>query len=282
VIVDHISVSWAIDENMNAWYDGIHDISVANTIISEGLWHSLHPKGAHSKGFLVGPGTHNLSVIGNLFAHNNARNMLVDGDTSTLFVNNLIYNWGNPEWWAYASVYAGADSSRPLDASIVGNVYRSPILENARHIKTKRAPKGSRIYIKDNQAFEKSGDKWKIKKLYFKDGNIKTSDKPPIWIPSLEAKKVGNVQKWVLANAGARPIDRDQVDWRIINGVKAGTGRLIDSQNDVGGWPPLAENVRGVGGIAKLVIPSNEIQPSGYTKLEEWLHELARKVENAP
>ena len=53
---------------MSTWYDTVRDVTVSNSIISEGLWHSLHPDGPHSKGFLVGYGTHNLSVIGNLFA----------------------------------------------------------------------------------------------------------------------------------------------------------------------------------------------------------------------
>jgi hypothetical protein len=94
--------------------------------------------------------------------------------------------------------------------------------------------------------------------------------------------KSADVKRWVLRHVGARPRDRDAVDLRIINDVKKGTGRIIDSQNDVGGWPSLTENVRGSGDIPELDIPSkpNKIQPSGYTKLEEWLHKLARQVEN--
>ena len=103
----------------------------------------------------------------------------------------------------------------------------------------------------------------------------------PNWIPNLIAQKSNVVKYSVLNNAGARRADGEAVDLRIISDVINGTGRIIDSQDDVGGWPPLANNVRGSGSIPELDIPSNphEIQWSGYTKVEEWLHLLAKQVE---
>ena len=277
IVIDHISASWSIDENMSTWYEGVHDISVTNSIISEALWHSLHPSGPHSKGFLVGNGTRNLSVIGNLFAHNHDRNMRVHGDTSTLFVNNLIYNWG------YGSSGYGTSVGLVLDASIVGNVYiRGLDTEKPFPLRMHQdIVTGSRVYVEDTEAIEKSSEPWSVvtvNSLAPPESEIRV-DTPPIWIPSIKPKKANKVKKWVLDNAGARRADADPVDFRIINDVKNGTGRIIDSQNDVGGWPPLANNVRGVGGIPVLSIPSNEIQPSGYTKVEEWLHFLAKQVE---
>ncbi len=41
----------------------------------------------------------------------------------------------------------------------------------------------------------------------------------------------------VLANAGARPQDRDEIDRRIVREVRERTGRIIDSQEQVGGYP---------------------------------------------
>ena len=43
----------------------------------------------------------------------------------------------------------------------------------------------------------------------------------------------------VLNGAGASRT-RDAVDLRILDGVRARTGRIIDSQRDIGGWPDLA------------------------------------------
>jgi hypothetical protein len=279
VVIDHVSVSWAVDENVSTWYEGVHDISVVNSIISEALWLSIHPLGRHSKGFLVGNGTYRLSVIGNLFAHNDQRNMVVHGDTSTLFVNNLVYNWYGSSPYGGASVY-GTDRG-PYYASIAGNAYvrgRDTRPGNkSLPILIETGMNGSKVYLKDNKDLLTSGDSSPPVSLILPK-NILVQI-PPVWIPSLVIKKSESVKRLVLQHAGARPRDRDKVDLRIIDDVKNGTGRIIDSQNDVGGWPELVENIRGSKGVPILSIPSNAIQPSGYTKLEEWLHRLARQLE---
>ena len=41
----------------------------------------------------------------------------------------------------------------------------------------------------------------------------------------------------VLASAGAVLPIRDEVDSRIVKQVKNGTGKIIDSQSEIGGWP---------------------------------------------
>ncbi len=280
IVIDHVSLSWAIDENINTWYEGVHDVTISSSIISEALWHSLHPKGPHSKGFLVGFGTHNLSVIGNLFAHNDQRNPNVHGNTSTLFVNNLIYNWHGSHPHRAASSF-GSDYGE-FDATLVGNVY----LRGKDTVKTDRnvsilvdedTVDGSRMYVKDNWVDQRAVDSWQLVKMRA-DDDVRV-DTPPIWIPSLQIKRSAHVPRLILNSAGARPADRDAVDLRILNDVRRNSGKIIDSQKQVGGWPPLAENVRGKNGVPKLIVPSQKIQPSGYTALEEWLHALADKVE---
>jgi len=99
---------------------------------------------------------------------------------------------------------------------------------------------------------------------------------PAVVVPGLPILPSAAVEDWVLANAGARPADRDPVDGRVIKSVHERTGKIPASQEDVGGWPELAENRR------ELRIPDN---PSGdddgdrYTNLEEWLHGFAAEVE---
>ncbi|WBY09359.1 hypothetical protein PIB19_08635 [Sphingomonas sp. 7/4-4] len=41
----------------------------------------------------------------------------------------------------------------------------------------------------------------------------------------------------MLAEAGARPWDRDAVDKRIVAEVRSGKGRVIDDEREVGGYP---------------------------------------------
>ena len=47
IILDHVSASWAVDENVNSWYDP-HDFTIQWSIISEGLYNSTHEQGPHS------------------------------------------------------------------------------------------------------------------------------------------------------------------------------------------------------------------------------------------
>jgi len=72
--------------------------------------------------------------------------------------------------------------------------------------------------------------------------------------------------------AGTRPADRDPVDERVVKSVRERTGTIPASQDDVGGWPKLAENRR------KLIVPENPTG-DGYTNLEEWLHGYVAEVE---
>ena len=69
-----------------------------------------------------------------------------------------------------------------------------------------------------------------------------------------------------MVNAGARPADRDPVDQRIINSVIERGGSIIDSQDDVGGYPDYEPAYR------KLDIPENN-------NIDEWLDKMAEGVE---
>jgi hypothetical protein len=51
---------------------------------------------------------------------------------------------------------------------------------------------------------------------------------------------VDTVYEKLLAGAGATRPARDAVDARIVQQVRSGTGKIIDSQKEVGGWPALA------------------------------------------
>jgi len=66
---------------------------------------------------------------------------------------------------------------------------------------------------------------------------IKLLEKAPFWPEGLKLKPSRQVAGHVLANAGAQPWDRDAVDKRIVREVKAGTGKVIDDEAEVGGYP---------------------------------------------
>ncbi|MGD8698398.1 MAG: hypothetical protein PVJ43_03855, partial [Gemmatimonadales bacterium] len=242
---------------------------ISHCIISEGLNVSLHPEGAHSAGLLIGDDSRRIAVIGNLMAHNNDRNPLLKGNTATIVLNNLIYNPG------YRSMrISDPEGSGPTIASIVGNVLRTgPSTDNDYLISFSANLKpGTQVYLFDNIARTQVHTSRGL-------GLDPIVDKAPIWIPTLNVKQSGEVTDWVLAHAGARPADRDAVDQRIIRDVRESRGRIIDSQNDVGGWPAPQSTRR------PLVLPDDPTGDSdgdGYTNLEEWLHELAAALEAGP
>jgi hypothetical protein len=96
--------------------------------------------------------------------------------------------------------------------------------------------------------------------------------------------------KDVLAIVGAsRPV-RDAVDARLVNDVVAHGGKLIDSQQEVGGWPELKsgplpidtdnDGIPDEWEIAHGLDPKNGadarvLAKSGYTNLEEYLNSRA-------
>jgi hypothetical protein len=240
VVADHVSVSWGTDETVQLYYDQ-HD------------------------------GASNISIIKNLMAHGNNRNPRVR--SSVEIINNVMYNYG----------YEGTTIAEDIiDVTVRGNVYitgpdtnSSPSTEpiNFRNIHAQ-----AQIYLNDNSENGViPGDQWDLTKI--SAGGAPThASSPPIKSSGLTVLANASVKAAVLTNAGARPADRDSVDNRIVNDVTNGTGRIINSQNEVGGWPNLAKNHR------TLNLPGNmhdDDDGDGYTNLEEWLHAFAAEVEGS-
>jgi len=265
VVIDHVSLSWATDEVASTWYP-LRDVTIRHSIISEGLNRSAHPAGAHSSGLLIGDHSERVAVIGNLFAHNNDRNPLAKGNTSSLIVNNLIYDPG------YRAIdLSDPEDAGPLRASIVGNVMvRGPSSSERGLVWISRSMKdGSRVFIADNAAP-------RVLDGARRSGADPVVREPPVWTSPLTVRPSGAVERWVLERAGARPADRDAVDRRLVQEVRSRGGRVIDSQTEAGGWPALAPTTRA---LALPANPGGDDDGDGYTNLEEWLHRLAAEVE---
>jgi pectate lyase len=276
VVVDHCSLSWAIDENVSIWHPGAHDITISNCIISEGLYNSLHPDGPHSKGLIAGPGTYNITITGNLLAHNDERNPRLEG-TNVEVYNNLVYDTG----YRNVDIGSGSDSQ---NISIVGNHFlKGPSCKsNSKLIYLRKDIKpGSKIYVNDNVY-----NSYTSVDLYNSSSYIvKTA---PTWSSNIVPMDSGTVFDSVLANAGANPKKPGSVDSRIINNVKTGKGRIIDSPSDVGGWPNMSRGTApqdsDEDGIPdtwenKLGIdPKNsndakgDVDKDGYSNIEEYIN----------
>ena len=280
IVLDHLTCTWAGDMNMQT--QGSH-VTIRNCLSAEALHHPKHPKGGHSRGLLVfayGPNQGEYTtVIGNLFAFNMARNPTVSKGYRVLVANNFVSDV-NVGIKLFDS--SGMNSVTAAQANVIQRA-NAPFLARVTNRKT---PEKTKTYISpdnmvDGRTFESVEDIWQqVVTNPFKAGTQPKSARvtsSPVIVPGLKLKPVEEVKEWVLATAGARPADRDPADRRIIENVKTGRGRLpIASQEEVGGWPELAENRR------RLTVPENpdaDDDGDGYTNLEEWLHGFADKVE---
>ena len=59
----------------------------------------------------------------------------------------------------------------------------------------------------------------------------------PFWLEGFAARPAAETADWVLVNAGARPWSRDAVDRRLVEEARTGGGRIVDSEQEVGGYP---------------------------------------------
>jgi pectate lyase len=271
VVIDHISASWAIDENGSTW--DVSDVTISNSIFSEGLNNSLHHKGPHSKGFLIGDKSKRITFSRNLLANNVERHPLIKAGSSVLLLNNLIYN---PAVTDYVAIGIDDEGHGPAYLSAVGNVFISGRDTPTRTGKScyafvvgGKTAAGTQFYLKDN--YHPNGPTWRGPAV------MKVDYHPPdTWLPSVKIINSGAVESLVLANAGARPADRDTVDKRVVNMVKTRTGSIINTPGQVGGWPQLQKNYR------VFPVPANPNEDSdgdGYTNIEKTLHQKAAEVE---
>jgi pectate lyase len=254
VIIDHCSVSFGLDENVSTWQNTNTDGQISNVtfqwnIISEGL------EECSSMGMLIGDRCKNISIHSNLFAHNSLRNPLIQSDTRTEFINNVIYNWKDGS----TSVMNSNRVDVPSFADIIGNYY---ILgpDYKHHEKPDPAwmsfweidvgtvgrplHPGSRVFIKGNRGPNRPDDsfnEWSLVKgdrTHFKAGDrVAATTTYPVIIETAE-----NAFQNVLNFAGATVPRRDATDVRVIESVNNLSGSILREFNDIGGYPVYLSN----------------------------------------
>jgi len=251
IVIDHCTMSWAIDENASLY--NIDSSTVQWCIISEALNSSFHSKGEHGYGGIWGG--HYVTFHHNLFAHNVSRNPRFNGnrlgekDEIVEFVNNVIYNWG------FNSVYGGEGGKY----NIINNYYKAGPATNKKverriiEISKSEDNNYGKFYIDGNYVYgysEISSNNWNggvdIDDVTYID---KVRAKVPFKISDISIESAIEAYENVLKYAGCSLI-RDEIDKRLIEEVRFGTAKygktyrgggkgIIDSQEDVGGWPNL-------------------------------------------
>ncbi len=263
VWIDHCSATWSIDENLSATtYKSptgrpAARIHFRNCLIAEGLNDSSHKKGPHSKGSLIYGGTQHVAIVGCLYSSHVERNPLFQPGTSGVIVNNLISNPGQRAMHFGAPGPGNGDSQEIPRVSVVGNVvwFGEKSKRTARAIAEGKAT----AFFQDNEGYDWFGEPLKLLREDFP-----TLENPEVWPQGLEAKTTTEAIWHAARFAGARPAKRDPIDQRIISAAVSGTARIIDSQDEVGGYPQYE--------------PVNRAVEVPATGRREWLEKLAREV----
>ena len=257
VIIDHCTFSWAIDENLSAsgprfkgntpdeWRAGTSNrITFSYNLLSEGLARASHPKGEHSKGTLIHDNATDILIWRNVYAHNVERNPLLKGGVKAAVVNNLIYDPGRRaiHYNLMALEWAG-QPYQTGELSAVGNVLRGGPSTAPGLPFLMLGGDGDLLYHSaDNLAVDWTGAALPLFGRYGETRAKLIESKAPIsWPAGLPVLPARDVETHLLANAGARPWDRDANDIRVLFFVAEGRGEIIDSETQVGGFPKQPE-----------------------------------------
>ena len=298
IIIDHCSVSWSTDECASFYRNS--NFTMQWCIISESLNQCVHSKGAHGYGGIWGG--MKATFHHNLLASHNSRLPRFSGSSTTPnnaeaelvdFRNNVIYNWMTNNTY-------GGELGR---YNMVNNYYKpGPATKKIRQgqIVNPSAPLG-RFYVAGNSVVgnaETSMDNW--------NGGIRIDDgsmeglraEQPFDVEPVPFQTSVQAYQSVLDHAGAS-LRRDAVDTRIIEDVKSGKSRsgklmngIIDSQQDVGGWPVLnstspppdldGDGMADQWEIARKLNPADRSDASeidslsGYSNIELFIHEVEK------
>ena len=250
MIIDHCSFSWGADETCTFY--NAENITIQNSIISEGLNVSAKPQiGGNAFGGIIGGD--NISFIQNFLAHLWLRAPSIADGSRIDLINNYTYNWGfrpaNGGQLAQSNMYYNYYKEGP--ATIIGgSTVRNQICQP-------NAPNYGMWYLEGNELEGNAAitaDNWLG--MYFQSSSNQTADRitynngTPFSIPSGTYDPFLSISqvKSLLGSFGASVV-RDSIDARLalealngtatFNGSVTGLPGIIDSPNDVGGYPDL-------------------------------------------
>lgn len=314
VILDHISVSWSIDECLSIYKT--ENLTVQWCLVTHSLNSSVHTKGSHGFGGIWGgyKATFHHNLLAN-HASRNPRFASVDGTKWVDYRNNVIYNWG------FKTAYGGGHHA---EINMVNNYYKpGPASQHHRLLDVAEDGTG-RYYVAGNVM---EGDKAVTDnnrraitdcagKCYIR--NVKSAsltsginleavpdrgeecssclvDIPFPYEPTDEDIPFIAYRR-VLKSVGCS-FSRDSYDQEVLYQVKEGLGTfgtngIINSQEDVGGWPILRagkplidtdadgmpdvwENAHGLN-ANDASDASNYTLDEKYTNIEVYLNSLVR------
>ena len=295
VMLDHLSLSWGIDGNGD--FRGLKHSSLQWLIFSEALHDSIHGKGPHAMCTSFRDSAGFATLHHNIYATSRNRHPSTAGGSQVMeFANNLNYNW------------SGCHNLSGEQYNLLNNYYKAgPMNRDTLPIryKSKALKPVSRGYFfgnhfeglpeqynQDNYAamdFESSADgKYKGTTRAFFEATERF-DAGKYKLTQIESAQ--EAYESCLKQSGCSLV-RDAVDERLIESIRNNTGKVIDSQGEVGGWDrypsigrPLGFDTDRDGMPDEWERVSNldpddpsdgnqDINDDGFTNFEEYLNSL--------
>lgn len=231
VILDHISVSWSIDECLSIYKT--ENLTVQWCLVTHSLNSSVHTKGNHGFGGIWGgyKATFHHNLLAN-HASRNPRFSSVDGTKWVDYRNNVVYNWG------FKTAYGGGHHG---EINMVGNYYKpGPASQHHRLLDVAEDGTG-RYYVAEN-VMEGDDTVTYDNHRAVMDRFSCLVDSPFPYEPIEEDIPVVAYHK-ILKEVGCS-FSRDMYDKEVLRQVKKGLGTfglkgIINSPKEVGGWPVL-------------------------------------------
>jgi hypothetical protein len=270
VIVDHLSIAWALDENVDLW-TGCQDITFRSCMVSECLvglgpdgkpLHPDYPSG-HSCGMRIGPGAQRVLLQHCVYAHNARRSALWTDGCTGMQIECVVYNPGSQ-----AIGLGGAVGGKPIYLTAAGNWIIPGNGTNSQLCPVHVDPEvdeRSWLFAQGNR-FVGRPTPQQVGLLRGALVQFCAPDVAPVqcdgmrWLDAAEATSLDRLRR-VVADAGAKPWAKDLTDTRVAGEVLARAGDRINSQNDREGLPIAA-------------FPSSIPVAGGYSPLERYLNTL--------
>lgn len=252
IMIDHVSASWGLDENMSMYRHMYNDstgaaeqklgtvnITIQNSIFGEALdtWN-------HSFGSTLGG--ENCTFMRNLWANNAGRNPSIGWHGIFNFVNNVVYNWVHRsiDGGDYRALYNIINNYfKPGPATPKNTVGHRILKPESGRSKLKYRTYG-RAHVSGNIMEGYPGitkDNWKggVQVEEQKDAGQYEAEMrwpKPLPMAALTIVDAEQARQFVLSNAGATLPKRDAVDNRIVEQVR--TGKVVVP---VGVTPPQTQ-----------------------------------------
>ncbi|MCK0143108.1 hypothetical protein [Aliiroseovarius sp. F20344] len=306
IYLGNLSMNFATDETFNIHVSGgkVVNITLADSILALSLDRSTHPKGKHSKGALIcsheqkNNSCGRITLARNLFAHHRDRMPDIKGTNlgPIEVLNNVFYN-PISQFGEFYDLLGNVKIiyGRNIALSGPSTLSKTPAAVQVFEWKRKRRVSLMAFGNKTGAATGCNSRKFAVLNSTAKARRIPTTSGPF----SAPLYKTNRTLHNVLTQVGDRmPGDAhlDRLDKRVINDALKCRGKVINSVEEVGGWPEIqsapAPADRDSDGLPDYyeaatagLSPTQPNNPwkrprgSDYSHLEIWLATLAGDLE---